>query len=219
MTTTIENLFKTIASSDETITREDIDTALNILLNRQTEEKPLVSVMKTWEVASLLGIHKNTVHKYIAKGLFAKVYGANKFLLGISRESYIRFTEKRTTYRTASNDELCSALKVRSDKEGKMKTETEAALRNLLVMDEEILPEDIEKAIAFLKREDKSNKVVHMIKFKDVLDLLHCDRRTLEYYIQNGYLTRVYGGGKRAIGVSRESYVRFMTLHYSNRNG
>ena len=35
-------------------------------------------------------------------------------------------------------------------------------------------------------------------------------RRTLDYYIQRGYLKRVYGGGERAIGVSRDSYLKFI---------
>ncbi len=93
-----------------------------------------------------------------------------------------------------------------------MKIQTETALRGLLGMDEGISPENIEKAICFLKGERGDDDLVRVIKFKDVLELLHCHRRTLEYYLAKGYLTRVYGGGKRAIGVSRDSYIRFTTL-------
>jgi len=92
-----------------------------------------------------------------------------------------------------------------------MKAQTEAALRGLLGMDEEIAKENIEKAIAYLRGERTDDELVHVIKYKDVLSLLHCHRRTLEYYIAKGYLTRVYGGGTRAIGVSRESFIRFTT--------
>ena len=42
------------------------------------------------------------------------------------------------------------------------------------------------------------------------MELLKIHRRTLDYYIQRGYLKRVYGGGERAIGVSRDSYLKFI---------
>ena len=50
--------------------------------------------------------------------------------------------------------------------------------------------------------------LTHVIRYKDVLKWLKIHRRTLDYYIQRGYLKRVYGGGERAIGVSRDSYRR-----------
>ncbi len=37
--------------------------------------------------------------------------------------------------------------------------------------------------------------------------------RTVIYYIERGYLERVYGSGPRAIGVTKESLARFMTRH------
>ena len=42
-------------------------------------------------------------------------------------------------------------------------------------------------------------------------ELLKVCPRTLIYYLDNGYLDRVYGCGQRALGVSRESLLRFMT--------
>ncbi len=78
-------------------------------------------------------------------------------------------------------------------------------------MDEGISQENVEKTIRYLRGERREEDLVHVLKFKDVLELLHCHRRTLEYYLAKGYLTRVYGGGKRAIGISRESYIHFTT--------
>ena len=52
--------------------------------------------------------------------------------------------------------------------------------------------------------------LTHVIRYKDVLKWLKIHRRTLDYYIQRGYLKRVYGGGERAIGVSRDSYLKFI---------
>ena len=41
--------------------------------------------------------------------------------------------------------------------------------------------------------------------------MLHIHRRTLEYYISRGHFDKVYGRGERAIGVTRDSFVRFTT--------
>ena len=38
--------------------------------------------------------------------------------------------------------------------------------------------------------------LTHVIRYKDVLKWLKIHRRTLDYYIQRGYLKRVYGGGE-----------------------
>ena len=53
--------------------------------------------------------------------------------------------------------------------------------------------------------------IVHNVRFGDAMEILKVKRRTLRHYIYRGYLDRVYGGGCRAIGVTRESLLRFMT--------
>ena len=53
--------------------------------------------------------------------------------------------------------------------------------------------------------------VALMRRFGDAMEILKVKRRTLRHYIYRGYLDRVYGGGCRAIGVTRESLLRFMT--------
>ena len=50
----------------------------------------------------------------------------------------------------------------------------------------------------------------HVLRRKEVEELLHVHRRTIDYYLDNGYLQRVYGGGKRAVGISRESVLKFL---------
>ena len=53
--------------------------------------------------------------------------------------------------------------------------------------------------------------LTHVIRYKDVLKWLKIHRRTLDHYLKMGYLKRVYGGGrKKALGVSRESFLEFM---------
>lgn len=93
-----------------------------------------------------------------------------------------------------------------------MKTETETLLRNIISLDPEITKENAEKAIDIMRGNVKTEEdLVHVLRYKEVMDLLHVHRRTLEYYIDKGYLDRVYGRGERALGVSRDSFIRFTT--------
>ena len=108
-----------------------------------------------------------------------------------------------------------SAFKERKDR---MKTETENALRTIAQLDQEIKKDDLERAIRFLKGASGDQEpVIAVMKRKDVMDLLKIHRRTLDYYLEKGYLDRVYGGGKRAIGVSRDSFIRFTTRRVMSR--
>ena len=87
-----------------------------------------------------------------------------------------------------------------------MKAQTEAALRNIAGLDPEVKAENLERALRFLRGErDENGPLVEVMKRKEVMEI---HRRTLDYYIQRGYLKRVYGGGERAIGVSRDSYLK-----------
>ena len=91
-----------------------------------------------------------------------------------------------------------------------MKDQTEAAIRNIASIDGEITPEMLNQAIDILRGEMAGrNDLVHVMKRKDVMKHLGIHRRTLDYYLEKGYLERVYGGGQKAIGVSRESFLRF----------
>ena len=91
-----------------------------------------------------------------------------------------------------------------------MKDQTEAAIRNIASIDGEITPEMLNQAIDILRGEMAGrNDLVHVMKRKDVMKHLGIHRRTLDYYLEKGYLQRVYGGGKKAIGVSRESFLEF----------
>lgn len=93
-----------------------------------------------------------------------------------------------------------------------MKIETENAVRSILSLDPEVSQENLEKAIHILwGRVDTEDDLVHVLRYKEVTALLHIHRRTLEYYIEKGYLDRVYGLGERALGISRDSFIRFTT--------
>lgn len=88
-----------------------------------------------------------------------------------------------------------------------MKEQTEIMLRNAMSMDPEISPETAVEVINHLK--GISHRLDSVMKRNDVMRLLRIHRRTVDYYIKKGYLEKVYGGGKRAIGISRESFIRF----------
>ena len=93
-----------------------------------------------------------------------------------------------------------------------MKQQTELTVRMLLKSDTSVSEEDIEKAVDILKGKeggDATEELQHVIRRKDVLKLLGVHRRTLDYYVEQGYLKRVYGIGKRALGISRESFLKF----------
>lgn len=91
-----------------------------------------------------------------------------------------------------------------------MKVETEQMIRSMAKMDGEINKNDLERAINIMRGVKEDNQdLVHVIRRKDAARMLGVHRRTLDYYIKVGYLDRVYGGGQRAIGVSRESFIRF----------
>ena len=99
-----------------------------------------------------------------------------------------------------------------------MKDQTEAAIRNIASIDGEITKEMLEQAIDILRGEMAGrNDLVHVMKRKDVMKHLGIHRRTLDYYLEKGYLDRVYGGGQKAIGVSRESFLRFQRERVGTR--
>ena len=78
-------------------------------------------------------------------------------------------------------------------------------------MDADVTKESLERAIDILRgRAGSDEDMVHTVKFKDAAELLKVCQRTLIYYLDCGYLDRVYGCGNRALGVSRESLLRFM---------
>ena len=92
-----------------------------------------------------------------------------------------------------------------------MKVETDQMIRSMAKMDGEVNPNDLERAINIMRGvKDDNQNLVHVIRRKDAARMLGVHRRTLDYYIQRGYLKRVYGGGERAIGVSRDSYLKFI---------
>ena len=74
--------------------------------------------------------------------------------------------------------------------------------------DPSISKDMLNKAIRILKGEPEN--FVAVFKFKEAAKFLGMSIKTLRYYVSRGYIDRVYGGGQRAIGVSRESVYNFV---------
>ena len=99
-----------------------------------------------------------------------------------------------------------------------MKTETENAIRSIASLDPEVSATMIDRVIEIMKGTSmESESLIHVIRYNDALELLKVSRRTLSYYVDNGYLDRVYGCGCRSIGVSRESLLRFLNRRVVRR--
>lgn len=97
-----------------------------------------------------------------------------------------------------------------------MTSQTEMTLRSLLAMDPEISQPLVEQAIDSLHhREVPPKELTQVIRYKELIKLLGVTRKSISYYVRKGYLDRVYGCGReRAIGVSRDSYMRFTSRHF-----
>ena len=101
-----------------------------------------------------------------------------------------------------------------------MKPETEIAVRGVPMMDPDITKENIERALDVLRgKADGDEIIIHNVRFRDAQEILKVSRRTLRHYLDSGYLDRVFGGGRRAIGVTRESLLRFMTRRRVEHRG
>ena len=100
-----------------------------------------------------------------------------------------------------------------------MKQETENAIRSIASLDPELSTAMVERAIDLLKgRSEECEDFINNIRFRDAQELLKVSDRTLRYYLAHGYLDRVYGCGQRAIGISRESLLRFMNRRVVRRS-
>lgn len=88
-----------------------------------------------------------------------------------------------------------------------MKEQTEIMLRSAMSMDPDISPQTAVEVINHLRGE--AIKLDTVMKRKDVMRLLRIRSRTVDNYVAKGFLEKVYGGKMRAIGISRESFIRF----------
>ena len=92
-----------------------------------------------------------------------------------------------------------------------MTAQVEQIMRQILETDGGIPQEDIERSILIMKGApiDHSD-LVHVIRYAEAAKLLGVHRCTIDYFVRKGYLDRVMGGGKSCIGITSDSYQRFI---------
>ena len=92
-----------------------------------------------------------------------------------------------------------------------MKPETESLLRYTLGGDPSISKADARVAIDILYGYPaRTSDLVHVIRFDKAVKLLGVARSTLGNIIRAGLLDRVFGTGRRAFGITQDSYQRFV---------
>ena len=91
-----------------------------------------------------------------------------------------------------------------------MKIEVEVVLRMLLKADSTIPPGGrIDHAIDVLNG-TKHDNLPPYVTFREAMKALHASRCMVNALIKAGKLNRVVGTGTRALGVSRESFQRYL---------
>lgn len=95
MKASTEQTVRAIVGTDSEVDPSLVEGALNLLHGRKDEDAELTSVIRIKDVCTLLGRSQTSVQKYIKRGLLQRVRAAGKWTLGVSMESYIRFTENR----------------------------------------------------------------------------------------------------------------------------
>ena len=91
-----------------------------------------------------------------------------------------------------------------------MKQEVEVVLRMLLKADSTIPPGGrIDRAIEVING-TRSDKQPPYITFREAANALHVDRAAVKSLIKAGKLNRVVGANDRSLGVSRESFQRYL---------
>ena len=95
-----------------------------------------------------------------------------------------------------------------------MKPQTYNILKRILVIDGEIDKPRIDYVLEVLSgRLDVPDKPVRqgVLRRSEVARLLGISLRSVDSYVVQGHLQRVYrNGGKQALGISRQSYERFI---------
>lgn len=94
-----------------------------------------------------------------------------------------------------------------------MQRKTELAIRSIANVDQEIDQLNLERAIGYLYGRPLFNHdIPRIIRYKEACKILGVSYGHLQYFIERGYLTKVYGAGRLAVGLTQESVMRFTTL-------
>ena len=91
-----EKVIRSIIAVDSEIDASKVERAIAVLRGQPSEEADLVRVMPYREVLARLEVNKYTLRNYVRRGYLTKVRGAGDRAIGVTVESFNRFTLLRT---------------------------------------------------------------------------------------------------------------------------
>lgn len=101
-----------------------------------------------------------------------------------------------------------------------MKAETQSNLRILLDMDESIPREEIQHFFDILNGNISDARDLGIIRYKRLMELTGLSHITINRFIQMGFFDAAHVPGRTlAVGVTLESYNRFLLNHHEDNWG
>ena len=88
-----EAAVRNILSIDTEVKQESVEKAIAILRG-EIDPPKLVRSIPFKTVRELLGIHRRTLDYYLSKGYLDRVYGGGTRAIGVTQESFERFTSR-----------------------------------------------------------------------------------------------------------------------------
>ena len=96
-----EKVLRSIFAVDSEIKGEDVERAIAVLRGQPNEDSDLIRVIPYREVLDRLKVTKYTLRYYVKRGYLTKVRGAGSRAIGVTMESFNRFTLLRTIRQTS----------------------------------------------------------------------------------------------------------------------
>ena len=96
-----EKVLRSIFAVDSEIKGEDVERAIAVLRGQPNEDSDLIRVIPYREVLDRLKVNKYTLRYYVKRGYLTKVRGAGNRAIGVTMESFNRFTLLRTIRQTS----------------------------------------------------------------------------------------------------------------------
>ena len=94
-----EKVLRSIFAVDSEIKGENIERAIAVLHGQPYEDADVARVMPYREVLDRLKVNKYTLRYYVKRGYLTKVLGSGNRAIGVTLESFNRFTTRTTERR------------------------------------------------------------------------------------------------------------------------
>lgn len=90
-----ELTLRSVLSLDVSVNESAIERAVSLLKGTPTHGEDLVNVMPYREVLARLKVNKYTLRNYVKRGYLTKVLGSGNRAIGVTWESFHRFTRAK----------------------------------------------------------------------------------------------------------------------------